>query len=238
MSAPDAIDLHGVTVYNSPQDIADWPITHSILSITMRPTGDPLNGLAFVFDPPLPDAWKWSTGNPKDATDNVQYTVWAISEKNDAAAFVQMWQGRPATGAPILSDFHANWAYSSRWGPLNLYVPEAGDVMGFFVSAGNGRDRNMPTSVRERSNVVLVKLPPGDTGQFVFLEAPAPPEKTPAPTPEPPAPYPPAYPIYVATKADLAAMETRLHDHLDKVQAVLLEALKPILDVLRRFGLL
>lgn len=79
-----------------------------------------------------------------------------------------MWQGRINTGAPILTDFHTNWAYSSRWGDLNLYLPKIGDAMGFLVSAGNGRDQSGVTSVRERSNVVVVTLPAGDSGNFSY----------------------------------------------------------------------
>jgi hypothetical protein len=34
--------------------------------------------------------------------------------------------------------------------------------MGFFVAAGYQRGNRVPTSVRERSNVVILTLPPGD----------------------------------------------------------------------------
>jgi hypothetical protein len=48
------------------------------------------------------------------------------------------------------------------------YQPRAGEQMGFFVSAGNARGVSGVTSRRERSNVVLVSLPPGDSGSFPF----------------------------------------------------------------------
>lgn len=166
----DMVSLLDVSTYVSPDDIAGWPITRHITSIAMQPSGRADDGLTFRFDKPLPEEWKWRS-NPNNPNDNYQYTVWAMARVDgrwSAAAFIQMWQGRVATGAPMLTDFHKNWAYSSQWGPLNLYLPQVGDVMGFFVSAGNGRLQRGVTSVRERSNVVTVALPPGDTGVFTF----------------------------------------------------------------------
>jgi len=48
------------------------------------------------------------------------------------------------------------------------YQPHAGEQMGFFVSAGNARGEGGVSSVRERSNVVIVSLPQGDNGFFPF----------------------------------------------------------------------
>ena len=64
-------------------------------------------------------------------------------------------------GAPILpaSCGWSNWAYGGRWGPMASYNPQPGDQVGFFVTAGNARGDGGVTSVRERSNVVLVTLP-------------------------------------------------------------------------------
>jgi len=165
----DMIDLSTVTINSSPKDIHTWPITISIKGIVMEPSNAAHPGLSFQFDKIVPENWKYFTHPPSD--DNFQYTVWAIgalSGRLSGAAFIQMWQGRINTGAPILTDFHTNWAYSSRWGDLNLYIPKVGDMMGFLVSAGNGRDQNSVTSVRERSNVVVVTLPNGDNGSFSY----------------------------------------------------------------------
>ena len=165
----DMIDLSTVTINSSPKDIHTWPITIAIKGIVMRSGNDSFPGLSFQFDKVVPENWKYFTHPPSD--DNFQYTVWACANYNgriSGAAFIQMWQGRINTGAPILTDFHTNWAYSSRWGDLNLYLPKVGDQMGFMVSAGNGRDQNSVTSVRERSNVVIAQLPVGDNGSFSY----------------------------------------------------------------------
>jgi hypothetical protein len=139
-------------------------------------------GLTFTFpqEATWPDYW------PPGWDGSLEYTVWAVAKVNGqwyAAGFVQMWRGRPSTGAAILTDFHKNWAYNSSWYPLNNYYPQVGDQMGFFISAGNARFTPTVTSVRERTNVVVVNLPAGDTGTFPFSYAPPPPP--PPSTPQP-----------------------------------------------------
>jgi len=163
--ASQGFDLSTALVVDSPMDIASWPITETITSITMATPA----GLSFTFDPVLPDSWKWFTGN--GTTDNYQYTVWAMLYINGqwvTSGFIQMWQGRDSTGAPIIAEFPINWAYDSRWGPMNGYQPTVGEQMGFFVSAGNARGTDTVTSVKARSNVVFVNLPANDTGTFQF----------------------------------------------------------------------
>ncbi len=209
--ADDAIDLHAATIHRSPHDIADWPVSVSITAIDMATPA----GLSFTFDHPLPDAWKWAS-NPSNPSDNYQYTVWACVHLDawHCAGFVQMWQGRASTGAPILSDFHRNWAYDAvRWGPMADYSPKVGDQMAFFVSAGNARGVDGVTSVRERSNVVTVILPAGDVGHVAFTPAPSP--------PSPPPPLPPP-PIAGPTTQDLADMIASLEKRqADDTQRIL-----------------
>src|SRR4029077_15085610 len=97
---------------------------------------------------------------------------WAVVNVNGrwyTSGFIQMWRGRPSTGAPILTDFARNWAYDARWGPMNGHRPAVGEQMGFFLSAGDARGNTTPTSVRERSNVVLIPLPAGDSGSWNYL---------------------------------------------------------------------
>lgn len=190
---PDAIDLRSALVVNSPRTIADWRVTRTITQIEMRPTsaGPDLKGLSFTFDPPLPDSWKWSS-NPANPADNFQYTVWpvvGIEGRWVTSGIINMWKGKVATGGPLLEDFAKNWVYDSRWGPMAHHQPSVGEAMGFFVSAGNARgvDERSPgggvTSVRERSNVVLIHVPENDTGVFTFAESAPPAETEPEPPP-------------------------------------------------------
>ena len=163
-NALDQLNLSQATVYGgSPADIASWPITTQITGISM---GSCNVGQAFAFSAQSfwPDAQFGSDGS-------LQYTVWAVINHGghlETSGFIQMWRGRPSTGAPILpaSCGWDNWAYGGRWGPMASYNPQAGDQIGFFVSAGNARGVSDVTSVRERSNVVLVTLP--DSGYVSY----------------------------------------------------------------------
>ena len=161
----DAIDMSQVEVWNSPADIASWPVTAAITALTMRPGQNV--GLAFQFSARN----TWPDYTPPGWDGPLQYTVWAVVKVNGqwhTSGFIQMWRQRPSTGAPILTDFARNWAYDGRWGPMAGYQPQVGEQMGFFLSAGNARGVGSVTSVRERTNVVVVSLPPGDTGDFTF----------------------------------------------------------------------
>jgi hypothetical protein len=192
----DMLDLSQVQIHASPADVFSWPTSALITGLEMSPSG----GLTFTFDRKLPDRWKWLTGNKASPDDNFQYTVWAVVKLTGgwhAAGFVQMWQGRPmGDGAlpPILTQF-VNWWGDVRhlWGEMSDYLPRAGDQVGFFVTAGNARLRTDVTSVRERSNVVVVTLPAGDAGSFTFGSEQQPPVPPWPPVP-PPNPPPPASP--------------------------------------------
>jgi hypothetical protein len=159
----DALNLSTAQVYNSPADVASWAPTAKITSISMSPS----SGLDLEFTTKN----SWPDVTPPGWDGPLQYTVWAVVNIGGqwyTSGFIQMWRGRPSTGAPILSEFAANWAYDARWGPMAGYRPHAGEQMGFFVTAGNARGEGGVSSLKERSNVVLVTLPAGDSGFFPF----------------------------------------------------------------------
>jgi hypothetical protein len=161
----DAINLNLASVYNSPPDIASWPATGTITNLTMSGAG-----LSFAFT----TSNSWPDVVPPGFSGPLEYTVWAVVNVNGSWAtsgFIQMWRGRASTGAPILAEFALNWAYDARWGPMNHYQPHAGEQMGFFLSAGNARGETGVSSVKQRTNVVLVSLPGGDSGVFNFSSA-------------------------------------------------------------------
>jgi hypothetical protein len=160
----DAIDLGAAMILNSPPDIAAWRPAARITALTM----DPVAGLTFEFSTKA----SWPEYMIPGWTGPIQYTVWAMVEIAGgwfASGFIQMWKGRAATGAPILSEFRRNWAYDKkRWGAMADHAPQIGEPVGFMVSAGNARNERAITSVRERSQVVVVPLPAGDRGTFTF----------------------------------------------------------------------
>jgi len=163
----DQINLSLASVYAAPSDIASWPATGKITRLQMAPRGSPIAGLSFQFT----TSNSWPDYVPPGWTGGLQYTVWAvvnISGRWYTSGFIQMWRGRPSTGGPILTDFAKNWAYDSRWGPMKGHQPVPGEEMGFFLSAGSARGETTVTSRRERTNVVLVRLPAGDSGVFTY----------------------------------------------------------------------
>lgn len=165
--AADMINLSQVTVYNSPADVASWPITQSITALHMRPSGDPISGVSVESNA----LSVWPEYTPPGWSGPLQYTVWAVVKVNGAwytSGYIQMWKGRASTGAPIIAEFALNWAYDARWGPMMGHQPVVGEQMGFFLTAGDARGVGGVTSVRERTNVVLVNLPANDTGDFTF----------------------------------------------------------------------
>ena len=164
-AAVDAINLSQVTVYNSPADVASWPVTTTITAVHERPSSSYPNGIHLDFSAlqTWPDYWPPGWDGP------LQYTVWAVVKVNGkwyTSGIIQMWRNRDWTGAPIMTDFAINWVYDSRWGMMAHHQPVPGEQMGFFVTAGDARGPRTVTSVRERSNVVVINVPENDYGDW------------------------------------------------------------------------
>jgi hypothetical protein len=209
----DQIDLSTVKVFAAPKDVASWPVTRRISKVSF---GD---GVNIEFDQPLPQAWKFFPDPVHEPGGNWQYTVWPVVKVNGewvTSGIVQMWEGRGWTGAPILTEFAHNWVYDGRWGPLAGYQPYTGEQFGFFVTAGNGRGTDGVTSVRERSNVVVVPL--SAQGAVIIPYG-----DTPAPQPTDPPVVPPQDPgvleAIAALKADFDKAFQALNLKVDALSA-------------------
>ncbi len=171
----DAIDLSRAVVHNSPADVASWTISSRVETLTMSPEGAREPGLAMYFN----SRSTWPNYTPPGWDGPIQYTIWAgvnIGGTWHVSGIIQMWRERVATGAPLLTfgpgctvnNFACNWVYDGRWGTMAGYQPRAGEAMIFFATAGNARGITAVTSVRQRTNVVMVNLPANDTGVFNF----------------------------------------------------------------------
>lgn len=156
--------LDDVIIHGSP-DVRQWKETVKITSLTMRPGKE--EGVSFEFEP----RQAWPDYTPPGWDGPIQYTVWPVVKVGGqwhTAGIIQMWRTRPSTGAPLLQQW-SDWCYDrGRWGVMCDYRPQVGDEVGFFLTAGNARGTKEVTSVAERSNIVVVKLPPGDFGSFTF----------------------------------------------------------------------
>ena len=119
-----------------------------------------------------PNRWPDQKPSWTQPGDTLQYTVWLFLKLGGqwvGAGFIQMWHGRDGVGdAP--SDFVINWYYPSAWNPMTGHAIAPGESIAFMVTAGDARNKGDADAlnVHERSNVVTIAAPAGDTGVFVF----------------------------------------------------------------------
>jgi hypothetical protein len=162
----DVIDLTQATVHNSPADIASWPATAKITELDLTPTGVHVEFTKKDGAGSWPDVPAFGPGPGHD----LEYTLWIVIKINGqwhTSGCMQYWRNDPLNGGPP-SQYAQNWYYDPiRWGPMTGYQPAVGEMVGFFVAAGNERNVTVPDPtqilVEERSNVVLVPFPT-DTG--------------------------------------------------------------------------
>jgi hypothetical protein len=163
----DAVPLGQMILLNSPSDLATWPITTTITSITFSP-----NGTAVTFDK-QDGPGRWPDVTPPGWDGPLQYTLGMaenIGGQWYASAVIEFWYGLPASGGPP-SQFASNWFYDpTRWAPMTYHQPAPGELIGFFVCEGDCRNNVNGTlsPLRERSNVVLVPMPANDSGSQTF----------------------------------------------------------------------
>jgi hypothetical protein len=168
----DQIDMTQVTVYDSPPDTPSWPVTTYITELDIA---DPAIGApAFYINFTKRDGNLTWPPNPPGGS-SIEYCLWSVEYIGGqwaASGPMQLWQGDEYQGGGP-AGFAVDWYYDSRWGPLNGYQPAVGELVGFFVSAGNARNvlDDSQTAVLERSNVLLVPFPDSN-GAVYFVNGP------------------------------------------------------------------
>jgi hypothetical protein len=157
----DQVDLHQVTVLASAPDVASWPVTSTITAIDIN-----ASGIAVAFtkkDGP----GRWPDVVPSGWDGGIEYTLWLVVSHGGqlyTAGGIEYWYGLVRSGGPP-SMIAQNWYYSPAvWGPLSQHQPAVGELVGFFVTAGDQRAKDV-RKVTERSNVVIVRFP-GDGGAY------------------------------------------------------------------------
>ncbi len=169
--ATDAFALAGATIYDSPLDIATWPITTTITQLNWvgNLADFTKGGLQATFGKEnRPGGWPDYT--PPGWTGPLQYTLWIFFLLGGVwygSGIIQYWYAVPplfAGGSPL--NVAPNWVYNSRWGAMQGHQPAAGETVGFMVSAGNARGVGSVTSVKERSQVTTIAFPPPSGGVF------------------------------------------------------------------------
>ena len=150
-------DLTNAVMENSPKDFANWPETAKITSVQF-------NRYYFAVDFDRRDgAGRWPDVTPAGWDGALQYTLGMcgnLSGTWHCAGIVQFWHGRTLTDSAPPSWVHAEWFYG-RWGALNGWQPQDGELVGLWVGSGNLRDGNDLSratcpAICERSNVALV----------------------------------------------------------------------------------
>lgn len=180
----DAIDLGAAIL--TPNTVADRAVTTAITRLDLLPSGfhvefDKKDGADRWPDVPF--------GKPGDS---LQYCLWIGARLSDGwhvAACYNAWHGLDpigGTGAEP-AQYPGNLWYLD--GALGQHTPMVDELLAFFVTAGGDRGINEHL-VRERSNVVTVRMP-GPAGASYLLgnagvAAGAGPSPAPTPLPAPP----------------------------------------------------
>jgi hypothetical protein len=187
--AVDQIDISQATVERSAPDVASWPITTAITRLEIGATD-----CSVEFDKKgiWPDVLipGWGGGS-------IAYTLWMVRLVGGqvyTGGGIEFWNGRGKNACGPAAEYINNWYYDGSWGPLNTAGElTPGETVGFFVTAGDARAKDVRT-VTARSAVVAVPWPGGAGAVFTFGEAPAP-APVPPPPPPPPVFVPPAPPV-------------------------------------------
>jgi hypothetical protein len=166
-AAGDAINLGLATILNSPVDLGSWPVTTSITRLDLRGSG--VHVEFSKRDGPA----RWPDVTPAGWSGSLEYTLGMalnIGGQWYASAAIEFWNGLDAAGGPP-SGYAQDWFYDpSRWAPMTYHQPAVGEQIGFFVCAGDCRNRTDSggSPVRERSNVVLVAMPTDSGASYTF----------------------------------------------------------------------
>jgi hypothetical protein len=157
----DQIDLHTTIVRGPGGDVANWPVTTQIRVIDAN-----FGGFFVDFDAKN----RWPEVVPPGWDGGIQYTLWCVMNINGqwiTAGGVEFWKGLARQGGPP-SRISGNWYYSPAvWGELASHQPAPGEMVGFFVTAGDQRAKDV-RAVTERSNVVMLPFPSDGGGYYPF----------------------------------------------------------------------
>jgi hypothetical protein len=163
-SSGDQIDMHSVIVRGPGGDVANWPVTTTIRVLDFNSSG------VFVDFSKKNGAGRWPDVVPSGWAGGIEYTMWMVVNINGqwyTAGGVEFWNGLDRSGGPP-SQFAHNWYYNAQvWGPLDSHQPAPGEQVGFFVTAGDQRAKDV-RAVTERSNVVLVPFPSDGGAYYPF----------------------------------------------------------------------
>ena len=211
------IPIDQVQILNSP-DVREWTPTATITKVEFWRGA----GIHFEFD----KASAWPDVVPPGWQGPVQYTVWILLKTGDAwyaSGIIECWRDRQSTDDTDVTENNQiarNWLYDSRWGPMQGHQPQPGERVGFMLTAGDARGKDVH-GVAERSRIVEIAWPSssGFSAPFVWVEGAS---LLPVPTIPPPVqPVPPVLPSVDLSPVlmQLATLSGKI-DQLAKDEAV------------------
>ena len=165
--AADQINMAAATILNSPRDIASWPVTSALTMVDVQS-----KGIQVTFDKKS-GGGRWPDVTPPGWSGPLQYTLGMclyIGSQWYCSAVVEYWYGLEYSGGPP-SEYALNWFYDpGRWAPMTYHQPAVGETIGFYVCEGDCRNNPGGTlsPLRERTNVVLVKMPSDSGATYRF----------------------------------------------------------------------
>ncbi len=159
----DAFNLGAAVVHSSPAGVASWPVTTTIKSLSFR-----TDGVAVEFSKKSGPG-RWPDVRPPGWSGPLQYTLWIamnIGGTWHTCSPIEYWYGLVANGGNVTinNQIAVNWTYYC--GPMKRQ-PQPGEQVGFFVTAGDQRLKDI-FIVHERSNVVVVPFPESAGRTFTF----------------------------------------------------------------------
>jgi len=164
--ATDAVPLSSMIVRGSPA-FGNWPITTALTVVDIA-----ANGIHVEFSKKN-GAGRWPDWTPPGWNGPLQYSLGMalnIGGQWFASSPIEFWNGLDRAGGPP-SKYALNWFYDpGRWAPMTTHQPAVGETIGFFVVAGDARGRvdGSGSPVKERSNVVLVRMPTDAGARYTF----------------------------------------------------------------------
>lgn len=213
-SAQDALPFDSLHYGSGSPSVAGWTPTAHITQIELRP-----DNVIVQFDRnnDTRTVPRWPDVTPPGWDGAIQYTLWPVININGewwTFGSIELWRDRIGVGGPF-SKAALDWYYPSS--EMIAHQPLAGDQVGFFVTAGDQRLKDVH-AVAERSYIVMLTVPRNDTGTFDFAAGPTP---VPTPTPVPvPTPVPPAFDVHdILVRLD--AIEIAVADLKTKVTDLL-----------------
>jgi len=150
-------DMRKAAIWDNPQDLGSWSETANITRVDLS------SGRIVVdFDKRAsPDRWP----DVGFGDGSIEYTLGVclnIGGRWNCSAVVQFWFGRELEAGGDVGDMAGQWFYDNRWGAMKGHQPAPGEVVGWFVAAGNLRDSGNVIT-KERSKVLF--LPYGQNYQ-------------------------------------------------------------------------